>query len=154
MESFQREHRLNFRKDITCSTIAYYFRKMLADSLRSQNPLQINALVAGWDTLTKKPELFWLDSIGSIQNVKYSTHGRYTPFILSILDQDTKKFSACVNQGDIHSTKTNDELALTLTTSDGLDTVKKCWLEVQKRSTTSLRTWVVKCINEKGIERQ
>ena len=130
---------------------------MIADALRSQAPLQINALVAGWDNLAKKPVLFWLDSIGSIQTTDYSTHGRYTPFILSILDQCVKKASGGrITKDRIDTVNTSDESVQVpaLTTIEGLNTVNKCWLEVQKRSTTSLRNWVVKCITEEGIEQQ
>ena len=136
MDAFQRDHCLKFNKDVTCSVLSYYLRQKIAETLRSSTPLQLNALVAGWDEVNSKPLLYWLDNIGSIQCVEYSTHGMYTPFVLSILDQ------GMIRRGDFK---------YKITTEEGLEIMSKCWLEIKKRSVSSLNSWIIKTISSKGI---
>ncbi len=106
--SFQRDHYLKFGKDVSVSTLAYFLRNKISDALRSKHPLEVNTIVAGWDSIKNKPQLFWLDNIGSIQTVDYCTHGRYTPFILSVLDRKNTVLSILPKIS--HSSQQSQEL--------------------------------------------
>jgi 20S proteasome alpha/beta subunit len=43
------------------------------------------------DGMKYEPKLFWLDEYGSLQNIKYASHGLGSNFVLSILDRNYQK---------------------------------------------------------------
>lgn len=52
-----------------------------------QNAYNVNLLVGGFDTTTKKPHLYWLDYLASQASVPYAAHGYAQYYCLSILDK-------------------------------------------------------------------
>jgi 20S proteasome alpha/beta subunit len=94
------EHCLNFQgKPLSTKSIANLCRALIAQRLRAQSRLNVNAIVAGWEgkdmspglapkvgSLEGKPKLYWLDSIGSLHDSLYAVHGQESAFLLSMLD--------------------------------------------------------------------
>jgi 20S proteasome alpha/beta subunit len=94
------EHCLNFQgKPLSTKSIANLCRSLIAQRLRAQSRLNVNAIVAGWEgkdmstslapkvgSLEGKPMLYWLDSIGSLHDSLYAVHGQESAFLLSMLD--------------------------------------------------------------------
>jgi 20S proteasome alpha/beta subunit len=94
------EHCLNFQgKPLSTKSIANLCRTLIAQRLRAQSRLNVNAIVAGWEGkdmspglapkvggLEGKPKLYWLDSIGSLHDSLYAVHGQESAFLLSMLD--------------------------------------------------------------------
>ncbi len=109
---------------------------MISDSLRSSRPLETDILIASWDTLKNEPNLYWLDRVGSIKRVLYSTHGKYTPFLLSIIDRK-------------HSQKSLTESSK----EEGLSVLRNCWDELTKRAALKVDKCEVLCVNESGISK-
>ncbi|KAK9447346.1 nucleophile aminohydrolase [Limtongia smithiae] len=79
----------NMRNDVELSpsAITSFVRSELATSLRSRKPYQVNVLVAGFDTTTNKPELYWIDYLASRAKVPYTAHGYAAYYTLSLLDR-------------------------------------------------------------------
>jgi len=61
--------------DLTPSAVAHFVREQLASSLRSRNPYNVNLLLGGVDSITKKPHLYWLDYLATLAEVPYAAHG-------------------------------------------------------------------------------
>ena len=56
--------------ELSPSAAANFTRRNLADYLRSRTPYQVNLLIAGYDTETGKPELYFMDYLASMIKVK------------------------------------------------------------------------------------
>ncbi|KAL8656908.1 MAG: hypothetical protein Q9226_002443 [Calogaya cf. arnoldii] len=67
--------------------VASFVRGELARSLRSRKPYTVNLLLGGYDPITKKPHLFWLDYLASLAPLPYAAHGYAQYYCLSILDK-------------------------------------------------------------------
>lgn len=116
--------------------MAYRCRQWIADSLRSGNPLKVDLILAGWDSLaeTPMPRLYWLDRVGSIKSTNYCTHGRYSPFLLSSLDRH-------------HRIRNFSEIPL----DDGIEIAKECWNELLNRAIINVKKFNVLTVNCEGI---
>ena len=55
--------------ELSPSAAANFTRRNLADYLRSRTPYQVNLLIAGFDTETGKPELYFMDYLASMIKV-------------------------------------------------------------------------------------
>ena len=100
IEAINREHELTYNdRSLSCRSIAHLFRKVIANHLR-KNRLQVCAMIAGWDHERDCPVLYWLDSIGSLQEVPYAAHGHEFPFVWSLLDSKNREASALVSKMD------------------------------------------------------
>ena len=90
IESINRDNELTYAdQSLSCRSIAHLFRRIIANNLRTRQ-LRVCALIAGWDHERNRPVLFWLDSIGSIQEVPYGAHGDEFPFVWSLLDRKNR----------------------------------------------------------------
>jgi len=69
-------------------------------------------ILAGWNILTKKPTLNWIDNLGTRANVPYCAHGYGAYYAMSIFDR-------------YHRDDTSYE--------EGLDIIRKCITELDKR---------------------
>ena len=100
---------LNFDgKCLSCEAIAHLCQRIISQRLRTNQRMDVSLLIAGRTKVITDgaieepteddnavevggsagvPKLFWLDSIGSLQDVSYGAHGADTPFLLSMLDQ-------------------------------------------------------------------
>ena len=106
-------HSISFDgRSLPCNSIAHLCQTIISQRLRTEQRLNVNILIAGWDkdsgadgdTMFEKrenqrgiPKLYWLDDIGSLQDVKYASHGAETMFMLSMLDQWSGGRKECAN---------------------------------------------------------
>lgn len=67
--------------------VSSFVRSSLAKSLRSKNPYNVNLLLGGFDPITDKPELYWIDYLASSARVPYAAHGYAQYYCLSLLDK-------------------------------------------------------------------
>ena len=58
--------------ELSPSAAANFTRRNLADYLRSRTPYQVNLLIAGFDSETGKPELYFMDYLASMIKVKHN----------------------------------------------------------------------------------
>ena len=58
--------------ELSPSAAANFTRRNLADYLRSRTPYQVNLLIAGFDSETGKPELYFMDYLASMIKVRYN----------------------------------------------------------------------------------
>ena len=58
--------------ELSPSAAANFTRRNLADYLRSRTPYQVNLLIAGFDSETGKPELYFMDYLASMIKVRVS----------------------------------------------------------------------------------
>lgn len=72
--------------ELSPTAAANYTRRTLADCLRSRNPYHVSLLLAGFDHVTNKPELYFIDHFGVMAKVPYGAHGYGAFFSPSILD--------------------------------------------------------------------
>ena len=61
--------------ELSPSAAANFTRRNLADYLRSRTPYQVNLLIAGFDSETGKPELYFMDYLASMIKVEYAIAG-------------------------------------------------------------------------------
>ena len=66
---------------------AHFLRSELASSLRSKSPFQVNVLMGGYDQIEKQAKLYWMDYLGTLQQVTKGAHGYAGYFVNSVLDQ-------------------------------------------------------------------
>lgn len=114
---------------LSISAQANYCRNELATALR-KGPFQVNTLLGGYDTTKKTQALYWLDYLGTLQQVKYGCQGVATNFCLSIMDR-------------AYRVGLTEEQALTI--------IKKCIKETQKRFLPSQPNFIIKCIDANGV---
>lgn len=89
-----------------------WIRRTLADSLRSRRPYAVNLLLAGYDTTTDIPHLYWIDYLGTKATVSYAAHGFGQLVCLSTMDK--------------YWTEDADK-------REGVETIRKCIDEVKIR---------------------
>lgn len=73
---------------LTTSEAASYTRSLLAEAIR-KHPYQCNVLIAGCDS--QGPKLYWIDYLGSMQQVTKAAHGYGAHFLYGIMDHYYKK---------------------------------------------------------------
>ena len=77
-----------------------------------QNAYQVMMILAGYNVLTKKPTLNWIDNLGTRAAVPYCAHGYGAYYTMSIFDR-------------YHREDINYE--------EGVDIIRKCIFELDKR---------------------
>ena len=68
---------------------ANYMRTELATALR-KGPYQVNLLIGGYDLQEKRAKLFWMDYLGTLQQVNKGAQGYAGYFVNSVLDNHFK----------------------------------------------------------------
>ncbi|GAO47069.1 proteasome component C11 [Saitoella complicata NRRL Y-17804] len=109
---------------------ASFVRRELADSLRSRKPYQVNLLLAGFDTRTSEPHLYWLDYLAAQATVPYAAHGYGAYYCLSIFDR--------YHRSDI-------------SLEEALDIMGKAVAEVEKRMPMDLKGFLLKVVDKDGV---
>ncbi|EJD41521.1 proteasome component Pre1 [Auricularia subglabra TFB-10046 SS5] len=109
---------------------ASWIRRTLADSLRSRSPYSVNLLVGGYDTSEHQPHLYWIDYLGTMATVPFAAHGYGSYFALSLLDR-------------YH----NPDASL----EEGIEVLKRCIDEVQKRLIVGLGKFKVRVVDKDGV---
>ena len=64
---------------------AQYMRTEMAQALR-RGPFQVNLLMGGWDHVEGKAKLYWMDYLGTLQQVNKGAQGYAAYFVNSVLD--------------------------------------------------------------------
>ena len=70
----------------TLESTANFLRSELASSLRSRSPFQVNILLGGWDQINNCSKLYWMDYLGTLQQITKGAHGYAGYFVNSVLD--------------------------------------------------------------------
>ncbi|KAF7331584.1 Proteasome subunit beta [Mycena kentingensis (nom. inval.)] len=109
---------------------AAWIRRALATSLRSRKPYSVNLLLGGYDEALHEPKLYWVDYLGTMDEVPFAAHGYGSYFALSLLDR-------------YHDPAASLE--------EGLATLKRCINEVSKRLVVSPGTYKVKIVDKDGV---
>ncbi len=87
LETANVEHKLSYGgSSLQCEAMANYCRSIIGKYLRTANPLNVECMIAGC-TNEGDPQLFWMDSVGSIQKVPFGAFGKDAAIILSALDR-------------------------------------------------------------------
>lgn len=118
--------------DMTPSAAAHYIQRNLADYLRSRTPYQVNLIICGVDITQDppKPEVYYLDYLGTMAKVPYGIHGYSGFFATSVLDRS--------HRAD-------------MTVEEGVELLRKCVNEIQKRLLLNLPVFKVCIVDKNGI---
>lgn len=116
---------------LTPAETASFVRSELAKSLRSKNPYTVNLLLGGYDTVTDKPQLFWIDYLASCAPLPYAAHGYAQYYCLSILDKH-------------HNPNISFE--------QGMKLLRMCTDELKRRMPVDFKGVLVKVVTKEGIK--
>ncbi|VEL23991.1 unnamed protein product [Protopolystoma xenopodis] len=116
--------------ELSPKSAAYFTRKNLADSLRSQSPYAVNVLIAGYDEETG-PEMYFADYLGALVKVPYAIHGYGGLFTYGILDRYY-----------------NPNMDL----DSAINLVKICVKEINKRFLVNLERFKLRQVTKDGIK--
>ncbi|KEG12208.1 putative proteasome beta 2 subunit [Trypanosoma grayi] len=124
---------------IKTSATASYMRNTLAGAIRSRDGAYlVNCLLAGYDVVasddddcTTGPHLYYLDYLGTMQEVPYGAHGYGASFVTAMLDRLWRP---------------------NLTAQEGADLMQKCCDEVKRRIVISNDKFICKAVTERGVE--
>ncbi|KRT83197.1 hypothetical protein AMK59_4266, partial [Oryctes borbonicus] len=72
--------------ELSPTAAANFTRRNLAEALRSRNAYHVNLMLAGYEK-QEGPQLYFMDYLASLANVKYAAHGYGGFFSLSIMDR-------------------------------------------------------------------
>ncbi|AMD21930.1 HFR075Wp [Eremothecium sinecaudum] len=109
---------------------ASFVRNELAKSLRSRKPFQVNVLVGGYDLRKEKPELYQIDYLGVKVELPYAAHGYAGFYTFSLLDHHYRP---------------------DMTTEEGLDLLKLCVEELERRMPIDFKGVMVKVVDKNGV---
>lgn len=116
--------------ELSPSAVSSYVRQELAKSIRSRKPYQVNVLIGGYDTKKEKPELYQIDYLGTKVDLPYAAHGYSGFYTFSLLDHHYRP---------------------DMTTTEGLELLKLCIAELQKRMPIDFKGVIVKIVDKDGV---
>ena len=116
--------------ELDLESTAEFTRSELAYAIR-HGPFQVNMLIGGYDSTQEKARLFWLDYMGTMQEVKKGGHGYAGYFTSSVLDNNYKK---------------------DMTLEEGIECIKDCVKEMQTRFLLSQPKFVMKIVTKDGTK--
>ena len=108
---------------------AQYMRSELAKALRS-GPYQVNLLIAGYDIHEKRAKLYWMDYLGTLQQVNKGAQGYAGYFVNSVLDNHFKQ---------------------EMTLEEGIEAAKKAIFELNHRFLVNQHSFIGKIVTKDGI---
>ncbi|WFD00677.1 proteasome endopeptidase complex [Malassezia yamatoensis] len=111
---------------------AAWIRTQIAESLRSRKPYQVNMLLGGYDAPSSTPELYWLDYLGTLVQVPYAAQGYAAYLTTSTMDRYHRP-----------------DMSL----DQGLDLLKRCIDELQKRLVIDVGSFTVRVIDQHGVRK-
>ena len=123
------EYRTGFEPSVEAT--AQFLRSEMASSLRSRSPFQVNVLMGGYDQIEKEAKLYWMDYLGTLQQVTKGAHGYAAYFVNSVLDNAFK-------QG--------------MTKEEGLQACRLCIKELKTRFIINQPTFVAKIVTADQVE--
>ncbi|XP_067003302.1 proteasome subunit beta type-2 [Anabrus simplex] len=109
---------------------ANFTRGNLAEYLRTRSPYNVNMLLAGYSD-EKGPQLYFLDYLASMHEMRFTSHGYGGMFSLSIMDRYYKR---------------------DMTVEEGYELLKKCVREIKKRFVVNLPNFTVKLVDKDGVK--
>ena len=104
-------------------------RTELATALR-RAPYQVNILMGGYDLQEKRAKLYWMDYLGTLQQVNKGAQGYAGYFVNSVLDNEFK-----------HDMSLNE----------GIEAAKKCIVELRHRFMINQHDFLAKIVTKDGI---
>jgi len=116
--------------ELSPKAAAHFTRRTLAEYLRSRTPYNCNLLLAGYDDVDKKAELFFMDYLATCVDLPYCAHGYGGYFTLSTMDAYYKP-----------------DLPL----AEGMELMRKCVGEIGKRLVINLPRFKVRIVDKDGI---
>ena len=116
--------------DLSPSALAHFVRGELASSLRSRKPYNVNLLLGGFDPITGKPSLYWMDYLAALTPAPYAAHGYAQYYCLSILDKH--------HHPDIDF-------------EQGMKVLRMCTDELKRRLPIDFKGMLVKVMDKDGI---
>jgi len=119
--------------ELSPSATANFVRGELARALRSRKPYTVNLLLGGYDKITDKPSLYWIDYLASLAPVPYAAHGYAQYYCLSILDKH-------------HNPNIDLE--------QGMKILRMCTDELKRRLPIDFKGVTVKVITKEGIREE
>ena len=105
----------------------------MAQSLRSRSPFQVNVLMGGYDQIEQQAKLYWMDYLGTLQQVTKGAHGYAGYFVNSVLDQHYRQ---------------------DMTVEQGLEACKACIKELKTRFIINQPTFTAKIVTADQITEQ
>ena len=114
---------------------ANFLRSEIDQSFRQRGggPFMVNCLVGGYDVHEQTAKLYWLDYIGTLQQVTKGAHGYAGYFVNSVLDN-------AYRQG--------------MSLDEGIEACKKCILELKTRFIINQPNYVAKIVTKDGVQVQ
>lgn len=155
IESMNRDNELTYGdKSLSCRSIAHLFRRIIANNLRSRQ-LRVCALIAGWDHERNRPVLYWLDSIGSIQEVPYGAHGDEFPFVWSLLDRKNRAIQSSGPPAEPNPTCVIDRPVVgfrSMDVAEATAVIDSCMRAARKRTMGRVGNFKTKCVTMGGCK--
>ncbi|SCV06012.1 LANO_0H20164g1_1 [Lachancea nothofagi CBS 11611] len=115
--------------ELSPQAVSSFVRQELAKSLRSRKPYQVNVLLAGYDAHSNKTELYQIDYLGTKVELPYAAHGYSGFYTFSLLDRHYRP---------------------DMTLEDGLELLKLCVEELDRRMPVDFKGVLVKVIDKDG----
>ena len=109
---------------------ANYMRSELAEALR-KGPYQVNLLVGGYDLQEQRAKLYWMDYLGTLQQVNKGAQGYAGYFVNSVLDNAFKA---------------------NMTLNEGIECAKLCIKELKTRFMINQHAYYGKVVTKEGIK--
>ncbi|CAG2104292.1 unnamed protein product [Medioppia subpectinata] len=132
-----------------------FIQRNLADYLRSRTPYMVNLLLAGYDTIADKPELYFMDYLATNCTVPYAMHGYGSFFGTSVLDsgpRDPTVPYAMHGYGSFFGTSVLDRYYKSDSTQEeAIELLKKVVHEIQKRLVINLPAFQVCIVDKQGV---
>ncbi|KAF7490559.1 Proteasome subunit beta type-2 [Sarcoptes scabiei] len=115
--------------DLSPASAAHFTQRNLANYLRSRTPYHVNLLIGGYNTRTQEPSLYHMDYLATSVQVPFGVHGYGGSFVLGLLDRIYK--ADC-------------------SVEEGIEMMKKCIAEIQKRLVINLPAFKLCMIDKNG----
>ena len=122
------EYRTGHEPDV--ESTAQWMRSSMADALR-RAPFQVNCLMGGYDLNEKCAKLYWMDYLGTLQQTSKGAHGYAGYFVNSVLGNNFKQ---------------------DMTLEEGVETCKKCIVELKTRFIINQPSFVAKIVTKDGVQ--
>ena len=118
--------------ELSPSAAANFTRRNLADYFRSRTPYQVNLLIAGFDSETGKPELYFMDYLASMIKTSFAAHGYGGFFTTALMDS---KYRSNMNKLEAYKLMIG------------------CVEEVQKRLVINLPNFAITVVDKDGVSK-
>ena len=109
---------------------AQWMRTEMAKALR-QGPYQVNLLMGGYDLIEGRAKLYWMDYLGTLQQVNKGAQGYAGYFVNSVLDNSFHK---------------------DMTLEQGIEAAKKCIKELNTRFIINQHNYIGKIVTKDGVK--